>query len=330
MRLYPDHIRSAIIDSALGPTHLWNIDYYLGRTEELERIFAGCAANAACNGAYPNIRKLFFRLIHRLQDHPVDIPIPTFPSGPNVFYLDGIGFYQDTLDSIFPGNAFEPDSIRPMLADIWRATHGQLVQLYQERFDFSGGPPPPNDTDTYYAQGKTISYACHDLIAFETRADFEQAARDLPELAPLFRDPNNWLPDGPAGCRIWDVGRAKSAQHQPVVSTIPTLVMAGEYDSVPPRTVRQIPLGLSRSFFYEFPAAFHLQLASYNQVSPCARAIAIQFLEEPTERPDADCIAALPRFDFTPNASELQTRQKMPLRNVDRSPIRLMERSFFH
>jgi pimeloyl-ACP methyl ester carboxylesterase len=303
MRLFPDGIRSAVIDSGQSTQNLWGLDYERGLDQLLQRAFAGCAANAACNAAYPNLRGVFFDLVHRLQAHPVVVPIPDFQPSPVKVRVDGVLFYFDSLFEIFPGNEFAPDQIRPLLSEIWRAAHGQLAQVYQERL---GTGPVVEDSDSALARGKTMSYLCHDVIGFVTQADLRQAARDLPELAPLFLDPDydltvGWTPESPAGCRLWKVGLADAAQHQPVRSSIPTLVLAGEYDSgVPPLIVRQIPATLPRSFFYEFPAAPHIQLASSNPVSPCARSIAGQFLEAPTRRPDSSCIGSLPPFDFTP------------------------------
>jgi len=54
------------------------------------------------------------------------------------------------------------------------------------------------------------------------------------------------------------------------------------------------------SFYYEFPAAPHIQLANGNPVSSCARSIAGQFLNAPTMRPNSSRIRSLPPFDFTP------------------------------
>jgi pimeloyl-ACP methyl ester carboxylesterase len=303
MRLFPGGIRSAVIDSGMSPQHLWGLDYYGGLNQLLERAFAGCAANAACNAAYPNLRGVFFDLVHRLQAHPAVIPIPDFQPRPVTIRVDGVVFYFDSLFGIFPGNEFAPDSIRPLLSEIWRAAHGQLTQVYQDRL---GTGPETSDADSFLAEGKTMSYVCRDLVGFITRADLRQAARDLPELAPLFLDPNfdlplGWVPPSPAGCRLWKVGVADPAQHQPVRSSIPTLVLAGEYDSgVPPLIVRQIPPTLRTSFYYEFPAAPHIQLANDNPVSTCARSIAGQFLKAPTTRPNSSCIRSLPQFDFTP------------------------------
>ena len=75
-------------------------------------------------------------------------------------------------------------------------------------------------------------------------------------LDPDFDLPDAWSPVSPAGCRHWKVGVADPAQHQPVRSSIPTLVLAGEYDgAVTPLVVRQIPPALRRSFSNAFPAA---------------------------------------------------------------------------
>jgi hypothetical protein len=102
---------------------------------------------------------------------------------------------------------------------------------------------------------------------------------------------------------LWPVRPADPAQHQPVRSAVPTLVLAGEYDTaVPPMIVRQLPPTLPRSYYYEVPAAPHIQLATLNPVSACAH----------DHRPvppgtgswhDARCVRELPAFDFTPDAA---------------------------
>ena len=305
MRLYPRAIRSAIIDSGQSPQHLWGLDYIRGLNEELDAIFAGCAANAACDATYPHMRKVFYDFVDRLNAHPATITFPDFQPAPVKLRLSGAGFFVDALYGIFPGNLYAPDSIRPLLSEIWRSAHGELVDVYRERF--GTGPVENDHTNDFLAMGKTLSYACHDLVGFITPADLRKAARDVPAMAPMFLDPDFDLADGstnvisPAGCRTWDVGVAAPVQHKPVKSSIPTLVLSGEYDAgVPPSVVRQIPPSLSRSYSYEFPASAHVQLASYNGAAECARSIAAQFLDDPGARPDSSCIATLPAFDFTP------------------------------
>jgi pimeloyl-ACP methyl ester carboxylesterase len=239
MRLFGAGIRSAIIDSGQSTQMLSALDYARGNTEVLERVFAGCTANAACNATYPNIRALFFDLVHRLQRHPARISVPAYEPRPITLRVDGVWFYTDALYEMFPGNAFEPEHIHDLLSEIWRATHGDLKGVMRER---AGSGPQTSDNDSFVAEGKTMSYLCRDVIGFITPSDLQQAARDVPELAPEILAPGYALPFGPAGCRIWGAGLADPAQHQPVASSIPTLVLAGEFDSgggVPPLITRQ-------------------------------------------------------------------------------------------
>jgi pimeloyl-ACP methyl ester carboxylesterase len=298
MRLFPQHIRSAILDSPISPQHLEQLDLLRGWTENLERVFAGCAANAACEARYPNIRSVFYDLVHELQAHPRLVSIPDFIPQPVTIRADGVDFYRFMMFSVFPGDLFSPEAIHFVLDSIWRSAHGELEDVYREDL---GTGPITSDADSFVAEGKTMSYLCRDVVGFITEDDIIQAALDLPELAPYILDPGSGLPIGPAGCRIWDVGLADAAQHEPVSSRIPTLVLAGEYDTgVPAFIVRQIPPTLPNSFFYEFPASGHLQLADYNSVSSCSRSIADQFLRRPRRSPDASCVDELPQFDFTP------------------------------
>lgn len=297
MRLYPDHIRSVILDSPVSPQHLGELDFFRGSRDLLEKIFAGCAANAECDATYPGIRDAFYAKARRLQQRPVVVEVPDFLPGPIRFQVDGVEFYLDSLGA-FPGDRKSPESIHLLLSDMWRTTHGDLPAVFQEHL---GTGPFVSFTDESVAEGKTASYLCRDVIGFITPSDIEQAAQEMPELAPMLLDPANGLPFGPAGCTVWDVGLADEAQHLPVSSAIPTLVLAGEYDpAVPPYITRQIPPTLPNSVYFEFPAGSHLQLASYNLASPCARSIAAQFLAAPARQPNGECLSQLAPFDFTP------------------------------
>jgi pimeloyl-ACP methyl ester carboxylesterase len=305
LRMFPDSIRGAVIDSGQSTQMLWELDQDRGLARELNRIFAGCAADHVCRSTYPGLRRAFHRKIRQLQRKPVTITFPDFRPRPVKLTLDGVGLFADAIYSIFPGNKQAPDEIPDLLRTIWRVTHGELVQVYREAFG-TGPVTNAHDNDAL-AVGKSMSYICHDLVDFISKADLKAAAADVPPMAPRYLGRNFDLAGGftnflsPAGCRSWRVGRAAAVQHQAVTSDVPTLVLAGEYDSaVPPYVVRQVTAGLSDAHYYVFPASPHLQLASFNNGSGCARTIATQFLADPHEALDASCIADLPREDFSP------------------------------
>ena len=112
MRMFPHGIRSAIIDSGTSNTVLWGLDYDRGTLEMLETVFAGLQGQPCLQrevsrhqaqvlppGASAQPRRHCMLTIEDFDPEPVTIPV------------DGAGLLWDTESLVFPGNAFEPESI---------------------------------------------------------------------------------------------------------------------------------------------------------------------------------------------------------------------------
>jgi pimeloyl-ACP methyl ester carboxylesterase len=308
VRLFPDHVRSVVFDSTMAPQAEWGPDFDRGYDRLLEKVFEGCRANAACRATYPHVRRRFYRQIARLQAHPATLHIRGFRPHPITFELDGAGVYTDAVFEIGAGRTGYPRGVLAPLDYIWRISHGGLKKIY--RGWLGTGPVANEHADDFLAQGKTMSYACHDLVGFVGRRDLRQAARDLPPLAPRYLGPRYDLADGyanpvsPAGCRSWHVGRAPRWQHRPLTGDVPTLVLGGEFDmGMPPYVVRKTARRMDHASYVELPASGHLQLASFTNGHDCARRIAAAFLSDPGSTLDTSCVAEVPAADFTPGQS---------------------------
>jgi pimeloyl-ACP methyl ester carboxylesterase len=82
---------------------------------------------------------------------------------------------------------------------------------------------------------------------------------------------------------------------EPVVSDVPALIFAGQFDPITPSAWGQLAAEtLSNSFFYEFPNLGHGVMDS----DRCALEIGLQFLDDPTTEPDVCCMDALPGPSF--------------------------------
>jgi pimeloyl-ACP methyl ester carboxylesterase len=104
-------------------------------------------------------------------------------------------------------------------------------------------------------------------------------------------------------CKVWRAGRAKAPRHRPVSSDIPTIMLAGEWDSVvSPVLQEEITRTLSNSFYVEFPGTGHFTLAfdHFALGNDCPAEILAAFVDAPTSAPDTSCTASLPEIDFTP------------------------------
>ena len=96
-------------------------------------------------------------------------------------------------------------------------------------------------------------------------------------------------------CDLWESGVADSIEDQPIVSDIPTLVLAGEYDPITPPSWGQAAAStLSNSYFYEFPGVGHGAIDG----GDCPVEIGLDFFADPNTEPDSSCIASMSGPDF--------------------------------
>ncbi len=101
-----------------------------------------------------------------------------------------------------------------------------------------------------------------------------------------------------ARCEALDLPRLSRIDDRAVRSDVPTLVLSGQFDPIPPpRYGREVASRLSRSFFFELPFIGHGVLRSRNgeALPRCAMRMTAAFVENPDVEPDSSCIAAMPR-----------------------------------
>ncbi len=92
-----------------------------------------------------------------------------------------------------------------------------------------------------------------------------------------------------SACKIWGMKPVPALQKEPVRSTIPTLILQGEYDPrTPPTNGVLAAKTLSKSYFFLFPGIGHGVIASH--ASNCPNDIMNAFLENPNTKPESSCI----------------------------------------
>ena len=278
MRLHPEGIRSVVLDSPTSNDDLWIVDRWRTASRLLEKVFADCAADPACDGQFPALRSVFYGLIDALRQNPVDVSVPNPAGGPDLTaHVTGDAFLAGTARLIQ-----NPTVLPSFPATIFFAAHGGLAQVVRAAV---GAPTPLSDV---FAFGKTLSTLCSDIIPFETRHDRTEAARAIPEFRNLILDPDSLAPINRKACEVWGVPRAPEVQHDAVRSRIPTLILSGEYDGVvSPDEGERIAASLRRALFYQVPGVGHIVLTG-----TCAGGIASHFFNDPQSVPDTSCLSA--------------------------------------
>jgi pimeloyl-ACP methyl ester carboxylesterase len=274
MRDYPAGVRSAILDSAYPPQASIYTEGVSNAERAIEQLLTSCAADRVCSAAYPTLRQRLTMLVDRLTAAPASVVISDPATGqPFTVQLTG----NDLLAGIFR-SLYEPQLIRvlPFVLDQLAAGNSDiLAPLVQSAIG----------TASSDARGLYYTVQCHEDVPFNQPAAISQQASRNPSLFAALPS----RPD-PAVCAVWDGGAALSTPKTPIRSSIPTLILAGEFDpTTPPAWGRLTAATLPNSYVYEFAAMGHAVLG----YSGCARDIAITFLNNPAIEPDADCVAQL-------------------------------------
>ncbi|MBA3874170.1 MAG: alpha/beta fold hydrolase [Anaerolineae bacterium] len=276
MRDHPEAVRSAIIDS-IFPPQVTNNDAPLNFERSLSVLFKGCAADAACNKAFPDLEKVFYDTIDQLNANPAtfDVLDPTSHQKLPV-KMDGDSFAGTIFQALYateiipslPKNIYDVHNGDTRFLSLW--TLLELSQL------------------DAISIGMNYAVQCTEELPFDTTTSIDAVLAKLnPKLVGFAR--RNGIDDSQlALCSTWNKAKPNPIENEPIKSDIPTLVVSGEYDPItPPDYGKATAANLSKSFFFEFPGMGHGVIPS----SPCAFSIAQAFLKDPTTKPDASCIA---------------------------------------
>lgn len=290
LREYPAGVRSVILDSTYPP----EIEPYSGWVLSLDRafrvLFEACAAQERCHRAYPNLEQDFYTLVNKLDSEPLTVQAkhPLYGS-PLTLRVDG-----DTLINLVFLNLYDtyqiihlPSLIEDMLAGGTKELSNSIIMYLSTPYFVNWG--------MYY------SVMCSAESDFTT---FEQVQKDAvgaqPRLAQMML---NIQRQDLELCEIWDINSPEAEENQEVRSNVPALILAGEFDPVtPPAWGEHAAEGLKRARFYTFTGLTHgVTPFTYNlnkEANDCVNTLMMSFLENPTARPDDQCVKELPPLVF--------------------------------
>lgn len=281
MRDYPEGIRSVVIDSVYPPeVNSWE-EYGQNTADEFQKLFDLCADDADCSAAYPDLQQTFETTVADLNAQPAE--------------YTGTDANGDSEDKTMTGDEFidrlfqvlySSESIPYIPQIIAEAANGNYAALD----DLESGATLENarqsaDEDVSDSEGMNLSVDCQEEVAFN---DEETALANVPaEPAVLHDNSVNAIQSTFSDCQTWGVQAANKIESQPVVSDIPTLVVAGELDPITPAAWAESAAShLENSFFYVFPGGGHGVI----DLNECTMGIMQSFLDDPTQQPDDACV----------------------------------------
>lgn len=287
MRDHPQRIRSVVMTSVIPIETSFTVDDERVVPDSIMRMIDACAADEACDGSYPSLQDVLFQLIDDLNEQPVPIVVSDPDSG-------------ETYDALLTGDtvrsnvviALYSTSIIPVLP---RAIYEAYQGDYKLMTALTGESLWVVDS---LSRGMQFSVLCTEDLIGRTPQEQLDAMMSVPRQLRSRADPELSIEYGMFGiCENWPVEQADPSFKEPLVSDIATLVLEGELDPVtPPEYGRLVAGYLNHVYYYDFPGAGHGVLAG----DDCALGMAGAFVEDPSEPPDASCIAHTPGVVFDP------------------------------
>jgi pimeloyl-ACP methyl ester carboxylesterase len=277
MQYRPETIRSAVLDSVYPLQANFHTDVFGSYQRALDRLFADCAADPACNRAYPNLAASFDTIIARLNAEPAQIPLRDIQTGELITYIPITGV--DTAAIFFQLFYITPViPVLPLFIDqTAKGNYEPLSEIISLLVSGSGG----------LSLGMQIAVQCNEDATFASARDFVAARDRFRRASPLAHDVrfNEAMLEV---CQAWGLTNPDPAENRPVRSSVPSLLIAGTYDPItPPQYAHQAAATLANSTVVEYPRGGHGPSIG----SPCLTGMIGEFLNNPAARPNSACIA---------------------------------------
>jgi len=278
MRDYPDGLRSVVLDAVYPP----DVDLYMDLPANAERafytLFESCAADVACNAAFPDLEDVFFDTVDRLDETPAIFEVT------NALTRESykVRTYGADLVAILFSFLYHTDVIPSLPQIIYDAAEGDfdLIALIQ------GSLMAQRDV---VSLGMQISVQCNEEYPFSSLEEYETLLADYPRLVGFLENTSVGKPFFYM-CAEWDSGEADPIENEPVTSDVPALLMTGQFDPItPPAWAYRAADTLSNTTVLEFPGVGH----GASVVSGCPRDTLIAFFDDPTTLLDASCMGEM-------------------------------------
>jgi pimeloyl-ACP methyl ester carboxylesterase len=279
MRDYPNGVRSAVLDSICLP----QADHYAELAASVERafdlLFERCAASVTCAEAFPEMETVFYDLVAQADANPVTLKLNRPSTGESYdMVMNGNRLISSFFNLLYSAEAI------PQLPDLIYELHEGHWDALANRIRWSQFM---NDS---LSEGMWLSVECGEEAPFSSPGAVETASE---RVLPRIREAMHFQPAF-AMCEVWDAGEAQPLEREPVVSDVPTLILAGAFDPIhPPAWGEWAAETLSRAQFVEFPGFSHGALWAWVEGEACSRNIRGAFLADPTSTLDTSCLAAL-------------------------------------
>jgi len=272
MRDTPTSIRSVILDSVYPADKNSMLTWPSLVNNTMEMIFEYCNKKEKCRKAYPDLRGLFTKGLTELRRNPVHLNLPEFYSDGSLdIYVNDFRFTQALFMAMYSSELLA--TLPKAIDGAAYGAHSLMVPVMMAYADYM--------LDSSFNDAIYYSVECNDNKLITEEA-FNAEVQRFPWLKGYHKYAWRYY-----ACKSWSTGTNKKLSLEPVRSTIPTLILSGQYDPTTPwQWAKKVHKELANSFHFVFPDAAHGVLWS----DECAVLMSRDFMSNPTVSPKQTCL----------------------------------------
>ena len=239
LRLYPERVRSLVLDSVVPPQLPLGLEHAPNLDAALAKLFRRCAEQTACAERFGDVSAMLDQLVQRVREDAPELRLRQPTSGEPEDIRVGRDVVAVALRLL--SYASETQALIPLLLDQARA--GDWQPLAAQALMLS------SDLEAQLARGMELSVICsEDAPLFPAEVDHDDTLMGGLMVDVLRRQ-----------CQIWPRGEVPGDFHQPLrESPVPALLLSGEYDPVtPPRYGEQAARQFQDAAHWVIPGRGH-------------------------------------------------------------------------
>jgi pimeloyl-ACP methyl ester carboxylesterase len=254
LKMFPEHVRSVILDAIVNPEFILFQDAAQDGQRALDLFFQRCEANAACHSNFPNLESEFQALLQKVEETPVDITMAHPVTGKP---LD-LTITRTTFTNIIFNTLYVPD----LVAMLPLAIH----QAYAEE-NYAPLITQAYLVDAGIYDGMFYAVACTEDAPLLSSQELEQQGEES-----LFAGSARTFLDV---CTAWPSREPPEVVHSLVSSDVPVLMLSGAADPItPPQHAEQLSRSLDNDLHLIFDDMGH-----GNSSNHCAAQIIDKFID---------------------------------------------------
>ena len=288
LRMHGDHVRTIALEGVAPPEYLIPLAFPKTTQHSIDQLIARCAADAACNKDFPDVKKEFQAIVDKLEKSPAHFDVNN-PSGGTQSVTLTRGMFVAALRPLLyiPQFVSEfPYMIHRAYQDDW-SIYGAVVLFVRGAID------------KQIDRGMFLSVVCAEDVpaTTETMIRSETAGTYLGDFqVRLFQ----------AACHEWVQGAVPKNVHAPVRSAVPALLISGALDpATPPEASAQAAKDLSNS------RVVIVKEGTHGTGSPCIDGLMAQFVVQGSAAAlDISCADQIHLPPFVTHAQVDQIRGK--------------------